>query len=127
MINLEGVTPEELQIFAENLNNKVMMQRAIARVRQIRAAQAVQSVGGQRPSRGLNQELVALPQANIDPSYYFSRLHEEREANSDRMASGENVWDDPEFLPFELKRNPELRPIVDHSGRPVFFQGKQGD
>lgn len=127
MINFEGVTPEELQIFAEHIDNKVFMQRAMARVRQIRAAQAVRSVGGQRPVRGLNQELVSLPEANIDPSYYFSRLHEEREANPDRMASEENVWQDPEFLPFELKHHPELRPIVDHTGRPVFFQDKQGE
>jgi hypothetical protein len=121
MINIRGFSEDDLATFIEHLDNEVLMQRALARVKQIRAAQAVQAVGGQRAKRGKFGFVQTAPLANIDPSYYFARLHEEREANAHRRKTQENVWDDPEFLDFELRQNPALRPIVDTTGRPVFF------
>lgn len=125
MLQLHGVSEEDMKLFCEHLDNQVLMQRALSIVRQCRLAQAARNMGGQRPLRGRDGSLIAAPQANIDSSYYFTRMFEEREHNSARAESGENVWNDPEFLPWELKRNESLRPIVDHSGAPVHFGGVQ--
>ena len=123
MINISGVSEEDMLIFLENLDNRVLMQRAMARVRQLKAAEAARRLGGQRVLRDSGGSIAAAPVANIDSSYYFARMWEEREHNEARMQSGENVWDDPEFLDFELKHNEALRPIVDRTGAPVFFGG----
>lgn len=108
-----------MRTFIEHLDNEVLMRRAQARVNQIRAAQSAQRLGGQRVVRDRGGSVQAVPLANIDPTYYFARMHEERDANAARRATGENVWDDPEFLDFELKTNEALRPILDWAGRPV--------
>lgn len=110
-------------IFLENLDNEVLMKRALAEAEQIIAAGAVQQVGGQRPTRGKNGELLAMPGANISSGYYFKRMFEEREADAGRMERMENVWDDPDFLPWELKRNDALRPQIDDAGAPVHLSG----
>ena len=123
MIRFSGVSEEDLLVFQQYLHDEVMMKRAMARVAQIRAAKAAKAAGGQRQHRGRKGDLLAEPVANIAPEYYHARRFEEMEANAERLKSGENVWDDPDFLPWELKRNEALRPEVDRGGARVFAGG----
>lgn len=123
MITFEGITEEDLVLFQEHLHDKLLMKRAQAIVAQRQAARIARSTGGQRVTRGKHGQLLMRPTANIDPNYYFSRMGQEREANSHRLKTGENVWDDPDFLPFELKKNPHLRPVLDDQNAPVHMNG----
>jgi len=123
MITFEGISEEDLVLFQQHLENKVLMQRAQAIVAQRQAARIARSTGGQKVARGKHGQLVMRPTANIDPVYYFSRMGQEREANSHRLRTGENVWEDPEFLPWELKKNPHLRPVLDDRNAPVHMGG----
>ena len=123
MFGFEGISEEDLILFQEHLDNKVLMQRAKAIVAQRKAARVARRTGGQKVSRGHHGELLMRPTANIDPTYYFSRMGQEREANDHRLKTGENVWEDPDFLPYELKKNPHLRPVLDDRNAPVHMGG----
>jgi len=124
MFNFNGIREEDLVLFQEHISNKVLMQRAQAIVAQRKAHQVAQKLGGQRIARDGKGVLVSAPVANIAPEYYYARMGEEREASSARLDHNENVWEDPDFLPFELKRNPALRPITqDPDKRPTVHFG----
>lgn len=123
MISFAGIPEEDLLLFQEHIGNKVLMQRAQAIVRQKRAARAARAIGGQAPIRGKHGQLISMPKANIDPAYYFSRMGQEREASEHRLRTNENIWNDPDFLPWELKRNPELRPVIQEQNKPVHMSG----
>ena len=123
MITLRGVPPEEVKLFLDNIDNAVLMRRAQSIVAQKKAAKLMRAAGGQRVVRGKLGTLVSLPKANIDPTYYTTRMNQEREANDGRMASGENVWSDPEFIDYELRQNPELRPVINDANAPVHMNG----
>jgi len=123
MFTFDGIDEEDLVLFQENLQNRVLMRRAQAIVAQRKATAIARSTGGQRVTRGKHGTLITRPTANIDPLYYYSRMGQEREASAERLKTGENVWEDPEFLPWELKNNPELRPIIDDRNAPVHMGG----
>lgn len=123
MISFNNIPEEDLVLFQEHIGNQVLMRRAQAIVQQRRAARAARTLGGQAPVRGKHGQLLSRPKANIDPLYYFSRMGQEREADTGRLARNENIWEDPDFLPWELKRNPELRPVISEQNAPVHMGG----
>ena len=118
-----NVSEEDIKLFYENLDNQVMIKRAQAIVKQRAAARAARIVGGQKVERGQHGNLLHLPMANIDSTYYFTRMNQEREANAARMATDENVWADPDFLKYELRNNPELRPVLNDTNAPMHMNG----
>lgn len=123
MFTFSGIPEDQLKLFFEALEDESLMRRAQAIVEQRRVARAALSMGGQKVSRGKHGTLLQMPKANIDPMYYHSRAAQEREANEGRMLRGENIWEDPEFLEFELRNNPELRPVLDDRNAPVHMNG----
>lgn len=122
-MQIHNIDAQAWKDFVENVNNRVLMQRAQAIVRQRRMARVAREVGGQVPHRGRHGELLMQPKANINTHYYMARMNEEREANPERMASGENIWKDPEFVDWELKRNEALRPVLNEQNKPMHMNG----
>lgn len=123
MFTFNNIPESEIKLFYEALEDQSLMRRAQAIVEQRKAAKAAQAVGGQKVSRGKWGSLKQRPIANIDPAYYHSRMAQEREASDYRMRTGENVWSDPEFMEYELRKNPELRPVLDDRNAPVHMNG----
>ena len=123
MLSFSNIPEADLVLFQEHIDNEVLMRRAQAIVQQRRAARAARNLGGQAPIRGKHGQLISRPKANIDPLYYFTRMGQEKEANSGRLARNENIWEDPDFLPWELKRNPELRPEIREQNAPLHMGG----
>lgn len=98
--------------FIQHMDDVALMRKAQAIVEQRKAAKLARSIGGQRVSRSKGGSLTMRPVANIHPGYYFSRMFEEQKHNEGRFERQENVWNDPEFLPWELKQHEELRPVI---------------
>lgn len=117
------LTEDDMITFIQHMDNVALMRKAQAIVKQREAARIARSLGGQKVSRSRGGSVTLRPVANIHPSYYFARMFEEQKLNDGRFERQENIWQDPEFLPWEMKRNEALRPVIDKDESRVSMAG----
>lgn len=113
---LRIASSQDFATFCQNLDNAVLMQRAMAIVKQRRLAQATRALGGHNACDGVEYK------ADIHADYYFAKMFEEREAGY-QSDPNYNAWSDEGFLDYQLRKNDALRPAVNKNRARVAMGG----
>lgn len=97
----------------KELVNGVNMQRLRAMKAQREAAIYRQRMQRNAILRDVKGNAIARQKAFIHPLYYHSVIAARKDENKYLKEHNLNTWDDEEFLQWELKHNPAIRPNED--------------